>query len=125
MAVPQAAAGSRRIVLVEDNDAVASMLGKLLEHRGWSVDLASTLAEAEFHLQQMPHCIILDLGLPDGEGEQLLRRLRMERIGVRVIVITGVLDEQRLEGVRELEPTALLRKPVSLGELLAHLPQER
>jgi DNA-binding response OmpR family regulator len=111
----------RRVLLVEDNEPLAAMLAALLERRGWRVDRAASVGDAHGRLEDVPDCVILDLGLPDGTGEQILRRLKHEHPEVRIVVVTGLLDEQRLADVRGLEPAALLHKPVSLNNLLSHL----
>jgi DNA-binding NarL/FixJ family response regulator len=66
-------------------------------------------------LEPAPHCIILDLMLPDGGGEALLRQVRARCPDTRVAVCSGIDDPWRLETVRGLRPDLLLCKPYDLA----------
>jgi serine phosphatase RsbU (regulator of sigma subunit) len=89
-----AAPGRLRVLLVEDDEGDAFLVRELLAEAGAAFDLvvASTLREAR---QQMPgvHCILLDLGLPDAEGMDGLRRLLAMAGTAAVCVLTGRSDE--------------------------------
>jgi DNA-binding NarL/FixJ family response regulator len=64
-----------------------------------------------------PDCLVLDLALPDGNGEDILKRIRQRGLRTRVAVCTGNSDPHRLEVVRSMRPEGLLYKPVDLAEL--------
>ena len=68
-----------RLLLVEDDRATYAALRGILTQRGWEVVIATTVAEALEAIKSELDAIILDLILPDGEGEVLLRQLREER----------------------------------------------
>ena len=108
----------RRILLVEDDPSSARALRAILHRRGWHVDVASTLAEGMDALEHGPEWVVLDLMLPDGDGEAILRAIRSSGEPSRVVVITAVNDPDRLERVRELGPEALLHKPLDVARLL-------
>jgi DNA-binding NarL/FixJ family response regulator len=80
--------------------------------------VASTLADAFALLDNGPDWLILDLMLPDGDGERVLQTLRSSGSPTRVIVTTGVFDAQRLQEVSRLLPEAVLRKPIDVRQLL-------
>ncbi|HLO77071.1 MAG TPA: response regulator transcription factor [Magnetospirillum sp.] len=111
-----------RILLVEDNDRLAELVGQGLNAGGFAVDAFSTLADAEAALDSVEyHAVVLDLGLPDGDGLQLLKRTRACGNGVPVLVLTardGIDDR-----VRGLDAGAddYLLKPFAMKELLARL----
>lgn len=107
----------RRLAIVEDHDSTRWLLAKLLERKGWEVQTAATIAEGFALLEPRPDCLILDLMLPDGDGEVILRHVREHDLGTRVVVTTGTGDEDRLEAVRGLRPDAVLRKPIDLDEV--------
>lgn len=113
--------GKRWVLLVEDDRATYSALRLLLAHNGWQVRVATTLAEARELLALQPQWMILDLMLPDGSGEDLLREIRGGNMPIRVAVTTAARDPAVLQAVMDLRPDALLQKPIEPDELLAHL----
>jgi DNA-binding NarL/FixJ family response regulator len=70
-------------------------------------------------LQARPDCIILDLLLPDGYGEAILRQVREAGRSSRVLVCSVILDPGRLEGVRALRPDGLFQKPIDVEQVLS------
>lgn len=106
-----------KILVVEDHEATRRALTRLLERRGWLVDSAGTVAEGLERLKGKPQCVILDLMLPDGDGETVLRHVRNEKLAIRVVVTSGVGDDRRLEAVRRLGADAVLDKPIVLAEV--------
>ena len=113
-------AGKCRVLLVEDHAVSSHTLRRLLVSEGHEVAVARSLEEAEARLG-WARCLVLDLHLPDGNGIELLRRVRQERLPVRVAVTTGSAGEQLLAEVRALRPDALLIKPIRPAELFAWL----
>jgi len=110
-----------KLLLVEDDPATSHALRALLARKGWDVQVASTLAEAQRQLENHPDWLVLDLMLPDGDGMSLLKKVRDERLNVRVAITTGTSDPARLRKVRELRPDLVLFKPIDLDELFAAL----
>ncbi len=109
-----------RLLLVEDDRATYTALRGILSLRGWDVVIATTIAEALEAMKTELDAVILDLILPDGDGELLLQQLRSDARarGMPVAVTTGVNDSKRIAAVKRLRPTALLRKPIALNDLL-------
>jgi DNA-binding response OmpR family regulator len=93
-------------------------MARLLARAGWVVVAAATVAEALEALGAGPGCIMLDLDLPDGPGESVLRRVREGGLEIRVVVCSACGSEERLDSVRALGPDALLRKPVDFADVL-------
>jgi DNA-binding response OmpR family regulator len=108
----------RVLLIVEDHEPTRRILANLLSRRGWDVRCASTIAEGLAQLESNPACIVLDLMLPDGGGEEILERVRRDQLQARVVVTSATGDEERLVAVREMNPTALIRKPIEMNELL-------
>jgi two-component system KDP operon response regulator KdpE len=106
-----------RVLVVEDDPACGEALRRILAHRGWVVTVARTVAEAMESLHPPPHCILLDLVLPDGPGEDVLRKVREENLPISVAVCTGTDDPVRLALVKGMDPAALFRKPVDFEEV--------
>jgi CheY-like chemotaxis protein len=107
----------RVVLLVDDHPATRDVLRRLLALCGWDVLEATTVAEGLAQLDPPPDCIVLDLELPDGPGESILRKVRVERLPVRVVVNTGMPDSARLSEVSYMRPDAVLQKPLDSAGL--------
>jgi DNA-binding response OmpR family regulator len=104
----------RLLLIVEDHESTRRMLGSMFGRRGWTVYLATTIGEAWELLNRglEPDTVILDLGLPDGDGDAVLRKIRECELSPRVVVYTGADDSERLGRIRRLHPDMLLFKPI-------------
>lgn len=111
-----------RLLLVEDESRLADATARGLRAHAHAVDVAPTLAEARRKLAiEDPDVVLLDVGMPDGSGLDLLRDLRAAGRAVAVIVLTardGV--EDRVTGLDEGADDYLV-KPFALEELEARL----
>ncbi|MEO6436491.1 MAG: response regulator, partial [Tepidisphaeraceae bacterium] len=110
------------LLVVEDDPGSRIALTKILERRGWDVTAVGTLAEGMRELSHAPEAVILDLGLPDGDGETLLRRIHDQHLPMCVAVTTGTQDAERLKVLQQLGADAVLVKPVNVAALLQRLP---
>jgi CheY-like chemotaxis protein len=109
-----------RVLLVEDDCRSHQLLRLILVHAGCTVISAMTQADGLDWLGRCRHldCVILDLSLPDGDGEAVLQQIRSRQLDVRVAVTTAEEDPERLRKVAALKPDLFLRKPVDLPALL-------
>jgi two-component system, OmpR family, KDP operon response regulator KdpE len=105
------------LLIVEDDAWTRYALERLLRNRGWTVRAASTLAQGLELLDEEPDCVLVDLSLPDGDGEAILRRVREQGMACRVIVCTSNMDEARLKGLESLRPDAVINKPVEVDDI--------
>ena len=87
-------AGQLRVLLVEDDDGDALLIGELLDEAGAGVEVqrARLLADA-VKLLPDAECVLLDLGLPDSQGLDGLRRLLRQEQNATIVVLTGMADE--------------------------------
>ena len=106
-----------RLLVVDDDFYTRNALQSLFTRRGWQVGLASTVAEGLSALDHAPRFIILDLNLPDGGGESILREVRLRHPGTMVAVCSGSADPAQLAEVRGLSPELMLCKPVDLAPI--------
>ncbi|KSV80267.1 regulator [Sinorhizobium sp. Sb3] len=109
-----------RLLLVEDSPRLVELVGETMRDAGWRLDSVSTVADAETAIAGREHdLVLLDLGLPDGDGLSLLRRLRLEYPGLPVLIITakGSVDE-RIAGL-DAGADDYLVKPFHHRELLS------
>jgi len=111
-----------RLLVVEDNEELAQLLLKGLESAGFGVDLVATVSEARSVLGSTRYAaVVLDLGLPDGDGLSVLREIREGKDPTPVLVLTaraGVRD--RVTGLRTGADDYLV-KPFAFEELVARL----
>jgi two-component system, OmpR family, response regulator len=111
-----------RILVVEDEDSIASFMVKGLTAEGHSVERAATAADAialglayEFDL------ILLDLLLPDGHGLDVLKRIRAERAEVPVIVVSALGEVDNKVDLLDAGADDYLVKPFAFAELAARV----
>ncbi|MGD6066187.1 response regulator, partial [Xanthomonas citri pv. citri] len=79
-----------RILLIEDEPDLAAALSAALKRYGMVADLAANLAEGEAAAATQAHdVIVLDRGLPDGDGLSLIPRLHARGLDTPVIVLTA------------------------------------
>jgi two-component system response regulator RegX3 len=109
-----------KILIVEDEDAIAEPLADGLRREGYDVARAATAAEALALGADSPDLVLLDLRLPDADGLDVCRRLR-ERSDVPIIVVTARGEESdRVVGL-ELGADDYVVKPFGLRELIARI----
>jgi DNA-binding response OmpR family regulator len=111
-----------RLLVVEDNEQLAELLTQGLGTAGYETDVLSSLEEASSVLRTNFYAaMILDLGLPDGDGLALLREIRHRNNPIPVLVLTarGGLHD-RVQGLRSGADDYLV-KPFALEELVARL----
>lgn len=116
---------SLTVLLVEDDRELRQTLREALQVEGYRVLAAASLADAQAQLahageREGPDLALLDLGLPDGEGESLLAALRRRR-GTAVIVVSARDTEGTKIRLLDAGADDYLVKPFSLGELLARM----
>ena len=105
------------MLIVEDNQTARMALEKLLAAQGFLVQSAATLRAAREGLNGHA-CVILDLDLPDGNGIDLLKKIRNEHLPVKVLIATASVDPWMLNEVRKLQPDTLLFKPLDTRRLV-------
>jgi two-component system, OmpR family, KDP operon response regulator KdpE len=108
-------------ILIEDERQIRRFVRTALEAEGWSVLEAETMRQGLADAgTRKPDLVILDLGLPDGDGMEFLRELRGWS-KVPVIVLSARVDEQ--DKIEALDGGAddYLTKPFGVGELLARV----
>ncbi len=112
------------LLIVEDDPRIASFLSKGLRAEGWTTSIAERADEAQHVLERSGadlDLVLLDLGLPGGDGETVLRRLRQRDQRLPVIVLTARAEVA--DRVRGLDAGAndYLAKPFAFEELLARI----
>ena len=109
------------ILVVEDDPAIASLVSTALETRGWGHAVAQTGAAAiACAAERSPSVILLDLGLPDMDGIEVVRRVRTWS-ETPIIVVSARGEDADKIGALDAGADDYLVKPFSVGELLARV----
>lgn len=111
-----------RLLLVEDDRLLADGLGGQLEKAGFSVDLAYSAKDAQALGGQEDYRVaVLDLGLPDGNGLEVLQRWRRDKVSFPVLILTARGDWQDKVNGLKAGADDYLAKPFQTEELIARL----
>jgi two-component system, OmpR family, KDP operon response regulator KdpE len=109
------------VTLVEDDERIRQSLRIALEERGYAVRAVRTAVEALHHLTAEPgDVVVLDLGLPDLDGRELLKMLRAVS-AVPVIIATAHDDEAVIVRTLDLGADEYIVKPFSAAQLEARI----
>lgn len=111
-----------RVLLVEDNERLTALLAEGLRRAGWQADGVGTLEAAEAALASGDYdVVVLDRGLPDGDGLDLVRSLRLRPGAPPVLVMTARGSAAEVCQGLDLGADDYIVKPVSLAELISRL----
>ncbi len=112
-----------RLLAVEDEPELAVLLQGAMQRAGFAVDLAAGVEDAEDHLRVASYdAVVLDLGLPDGDGLTLLRELRRRPAPPPPVLILTARDapEDRVAGL-DAGADDYLVKPFHMPELISRM----
>ena len=111
-----------RILMVEDDDALARLLEIELEHRGMTTHRAADGARALAAVEAFrPDLIVLDVLLPGMDGEQVLARLRASGRTVPVVMLTALDRPRHKVGALDAGADDYVTKPFDIEELVARM----
>jgi phosphoserine phosphatase RsbU/P len=110
--------GSERLLIVEDEEALARVMARTLRSRGFQAEVALTAAEARELFRANPYSLaLLDVRLPDESGYSLLDELRTAQPDTAVVMISGVDDPELGRAALEHGAYAYHVKPVGATQL--------
>jgi phosphoserine phosphatase RsbU/P len=110
--------GSERLLIVEDEEALARVMARTLRSRGFQAEVALTAAEARELFRANPYSLaLLDVRLPDESGYSLLDELRTDQPDTAVVMISGVDDPELGRAALEHGAYAYHVKPVGATQL--------
>ncbi|OFL67306.1 DNA-binding response regulator [Facklamia sp. HMSC062C11] len=109
----------KRVLIIEDNKEIALQMEKYLVNNGYEVELASSFYEANYKMNVDMDVALLDINLPDKDGQHLIERLKDKDI--RVIVTTVKNDEEFIIESLDRGADDYLTKPFSLAILRARI----
>jgi two-component system KDP operon response regulator KdpE len=110
-----------RVLVVDDEAAILRFLKPAMEANSYEMTSAGTVAEAMKRIaSDVPDIVVLDLGLPDGDGKDVIKRVR-EWSDVPIVVLSA--RDREIEKIMALDLGAddFVNKPFGIGELLARM----
>ena len=110
-----------KVLVIDDEPPIRKLLRMGLSTQGYQVLEAPNGKTALEALAQTPDLVILDLGLPDIEGLELLRQIRAQSEGVPIVVLSSRGDEAGKVEALDLGADDYLTKPFGMDELLARM----
>ena len=109
------------ILIVEDDDAISRLLSTSLQQHGYKTLLAGDRHAALREIQsRSPDLILLDLGLPDGDGKELIKTIR-SHLSTPIIVVSARNEEAEIIASLDAGADDYVTKPFSTHELLARV----
>jgi two-component system KDP operon response regulator KdpE len=110
-----------RVLIVEDDPEIRAIIQSSLSVEGFTVQTAVSLSEASaLILHALPDILVLDLGLPDGDGLSLVKEVRKNHTLPILIVSARHQESQKIQAL-DTGADDYLVKPFSVGELLARI----
>jgi two-component system KDP operon response regulator KdpE len=110
------------ILIVEDDAEIRRFLRTTLSAERYRTREAPTFAEAIAQIRaRRPDAILLDLGLPDGDGMQIIRYVRQQHQNLPIIVLSVRSEEHQKITALDAGADDFVNKPFAVGELLARL----
>ncbi len=112
---------SIRVLVVEDDHEIRALMRSSLSVEGFEVQTAVSVSEANAMLKHdLPDVMVLDLGLPDGDGADLVREVRKRHM-LPILVVSARHQEAQKILLLDAGADDYLTKPFSVAELLARI----
>jgi CheY-like chemotaxis protein len=113
------------VLVVDDDPDLCDNLWDLLRDRGYRVCIAHNEAEAREQMQGKPRVVLIDMKLPEGDGNTVFRLVRQTNPQARTVVITGHRSEmdQAIRQILQEGADAVCYKPFDVPQLLGMLQQ--
>src|SRR6188472_3109437 len=117
--------GKRKVLLVDDDVELVELMTKVLEEDGrFEVRVATTGFDAGMMVKEYrPDLIVLDVMLPDINGKEVCQRVRSDKTmdDVRIICISGMIEHEKIEEVRDSGANDFLQKPFEIEDLIERM----
>ena len=105
-------------LLVDDEPALTENLAEVLAAAGYDVLVSGTASEALSERRRLETAVV-DYRLPDGSGIELARRLRARDPSIRILFISGYIDELRGQLPSELSESEMMEKPLNTDRVIS------
>lgn len=118
----------KRVLIVDDEEWICSVLQDYLEESGYTVHTAASLslARTEIGLPDLPDAVVVDMTLPDGSGLSLLNEMRgnTRTKEIPIILITAHTMQKVQENSSASMPNDCILKPFNLRDFKARLERQ-
>jgi two-component system KDP operon response regulator KdpE len=102
-----------KLLIVDDEPEMIQYTKPILEQKGFTVSTAETVKDAiEIYPKENPDIVLLDLGLPDGDGRLVLKDIKAKAPNIKVVIISGYSDPKTRGDLAALGADDFLGKPV-------------
>jgi two-component system KDP operon response regulator KdpE len=102
-----------KVLIVDDEPEVTEFIKRSLERRGFEVVVATTGQQAlDLYPQENPQVVLLDLGLPDINGRDVLKEIKSKSLQIKVMIVSGYTDQNTKQELISMGADSFLDKPI-------------
>jgi two-component system KDP operon response regulator KdpE len=111
-----------KILIVDDEPEIAELIKPILELKGYTVVSVQTGQDAlDIYPKENPDVILLDLGLPDIDGREVLKNIKLKSPQAKIIIVSGYSDTKTQQELISQGADYFLSKPVIPSKLVGAL----
>ncbi|ACI20420.1 MULTISPECIES: response regulator [Thermodesulfovibrio] len=110
-----------KLLIIDDEQELVTTLAERLNLRGYDANGVTSFSEAITFIKQIPDVIILDIGLQDTDGLEVLKRIKEINPSIQVIMLSGYGDNERINKSLQNGAFDYLIKPVDIEELVSKI----
>ena len=108
----------KNILIIDDEEDLCWLLSNVLTGKGYNVSTANALSEGVAHLNDTPDLILLDLKLPDGDGMDILPKIKTITPQSIVVIISAYGSDERRQDANDRGVHSFIDKPLSEEKIL-------
>ncbi|MEI6153638.1 MAG: response regulator [Deltaproteobacteria bacterium] len=113
----------KNILIIDDEGDLCWLLSNILQSKGYHVSTANTISDGMASLREAPDLLFLDLKLPDGDGMDMLPRIRRMAPQTLVVIISAYGSEERKGTAKDAGVCGFLDKPFTEKKILETIEQ--
>ncbi len=109
---------NKRLLVVDDEEEICDFLKSFFEDREYTVETAHSGIQALEKVRKFnPHIVLLDIQMPEMDGMKALKVIKQENPAIKVIMVTAVETQEKIEESMRLGADNYITKPLSLEYL--------
>ena len=113
----------KNILIIDNEEDLCWLLSNALTGKGYAVSTANTIGDGMAYLNDIPDLILLDLKLPDGDGMDLLHRIKSVTPETIVVIISAYGSEERRQVAKKKGVHSFIDKPLTEEKILNTIKQ--